>query len=144
MADLYILDTDCVSLILYGHPQLITNTKKHQVAITIITVQELFNGWMSRINDPSQLHHLSSLYSKLWTTVKYLQTMEVLNFTLEADNCLKQLLKDNPHLRKNRLQKDMRIAAIALSIGAIVVTRNQQDFNQVPGLKIEDWTQLIK
>lgn len=144
MADLYILDTDSVSLILYNHSQLITNTKKHQVAITIITVQELFNGWMSRINDPSQVHNLPVLYSKLWTTVKYLQTMEVLNFTLEADNCLKQLLKDNPPLRKNRLQKDMRIAAIALSIGAIVVTRNQRDFNQVPGLKIEDWTQLIK
>ncbi len=70
------------------------------------------------------------LYSKLWTTVKYLQTIEVLNFTLEADNCLKKLLKEHPHLRKNRLQKDLRIAAIALSTSAKVVTRNQRDFSQ--------------
>ena len=33
-------------------------------------------------------------------------------------------VKDNPLLRKNRIQKDMRIAAIALSINATVVTRN--------------------
>jgi tRNA(fMet)-specific endonuclease VapC len=140
MVDLYILDTDCVSLILYNHPQLITKTAKHQVAVTIITVQELFNGWVNRINDPSQVNNLPQLYSKFSTTVKYLQTMEILDFTSEADNCLRKLLKDNPLLRKNRIQKDMRIAAIALSIDATVVTRNQRDFTQVPGLKIEDWT----
>ena len=137
----YILDTDCVSLILYNHPQVIANATKHQFAITIITVQELFNGWVCRINEPSQVHNLPALYSKLWTTVKYLQTIEVLNFTPEADTCLKKLLKDNPPLRKNRVQKDMRIAAIALSIGAILVTHNQGDFGQVPGLEIADWTQ---
>ena len=134
------LDTDCISLILYNHPQLTAKAGRHQFAITIITVQELFNGWVGRINDPSQVHNLPELYSKLWTTVQYLQSIEVLNFTPEADNCLKQLLKYHPPLRKNRLQKDMRIAAIALSIGATVVTRNQRDFGQVPGLKIEDWT----
>ena len=136
----YILDTDCVSLILYNHPQLTANATKHQVAVAIVTVQELFNGWVGRINDPSLLHNLPGLYSKLWTTVKYLQTIEVLDFTQEADTCLKKLLKERPPLRKNRLQKDMRIAAIALSIGATVVTRNQRDFCQVPGLSIEDWT----
>ena len=93
MVDLYILDTDCVSLILYNHPQLITNTAKHQVAVTIITVQELFNGWVNRINDPSQVNNLPQLYSKFSTTVKYLQTMEISDFTPEADNCLRKLLQ---------------------------------------------------
>ena len=101
-------------------------------------------GWASRppwiYNLNARQLNLPGLYSKLWTTVKYLQTIEVLDFTPEADTCLKKLLKDHPPLRKNRLQKDMRIAAIALSIDATAIAHNQRDFCQVPGLSIEDWT----
>lgn len=136
----YILDTDHVSLILYNHPQVLANAQQYQADVTIITVQDLFNGWIRKINEPSRINDLPALYSRLWTTVKYLQTVEILNFTPEADRCLKRLLKDHPPLRKNRLQKDLRIAAIALSLNAIVVTRNQQDFAQVPGINIVDWT----
>lgn len=48
----YILDTDHISLILRNHPQIIANASRHPITVTIITVQELFNGWMGKINDP--------------------------------------------------------------------------------------------
>jgi tRNA(fMet)-specific endonuclease VapC len=139
MAQRYLLDTDHVSLILRGHPGVSAIARQHDCSVTIVTVQELFNGWTGRINNAS-LDDMPGLYNKLWFTMTYLQTVEILDFTINADRCLRQMMRDNPLLRKNRLQKDMRIAAIALSLDATVVTRNRKDFELVPGLTIVDWT----
>jgi tRNA(fMet)-specific endonuclease VapC len=39
-----------------------------------------------------------------------------------------------------RARFDRLLAAHALSIGAIVVTNNEVDFADVPGLRVENWT----
>jgi tRNA(fMet)-specific endonuclease VapC len=39
-----------------------------------------------------------------------------------------------------RARFDRLLAAHALSIGATVVTNNAEDFADVPGLKVENWT----
>jgi tRNA(fMet)-specific endonuclease VapC len=69
-----------------------------------------------------------------------LKRLDILEFDASAFDRYENLLTQNPNLRKKRLQKDMRIAAIALSLNATIVTRNRRDFEQVPGLRIEDWT----
>jgi tRNA(fMet)-specific endonuclease VapC len=139
---LYILDTDHVSLWLSDHPMVQSKAAKFEadLAITIVTVQELFNGWVGRLNDPAQANHQVRLYAKLSRIVAYLQEVRVLELDDDADLCFRQMLTAYPNLRKNRIQKDMRIAAIARSCNATVVTRNRRDFEQVPGLRIEDWT----
>jgi tRNA(fMet)-specific endonuclease VapC len=139
---LWILDTDCVSLFLEGNPQICERaaSKFPDVAITIITVQEIFNGWAGRINDPSQAHQLVWLYTKLWRTTEFFKKITVLNFTETAQTCHQQLLSEHKFLAKKRLEKDTRIAAIALANEGILVTRNCKDFSLIPNLQIEDWT----
>lgn len=39
-----------------------------------------------------------------------------------------------------RARFDRLLAAHALSIGAVVITNNEVDFADVPGLKVENWT----
>lgn len=139
----FILDTDHVSLWLQGHPSISLKAAKlsSDISISIITVQELFNGWVVKINNPAEASNLVKLYTKFWTTVAFLQGVQILNFDAAADARYRQLLRDHPPLRKNRIQRDVRIAAIALSVGSVLVTRNQRDFSKIPNLVIEDWTQ---
>lgn len=137
----FILDTDHVSLILRGDAQLRERVEQDlKVYITVITFQEIFNGWMTRINQAKPNDNFVALYTRLCRAIDYLKQTEILNFDQDADRCFRSLLQQNPALRKARLQKDMRIAAIALSQNATIVTRNQKDFGQVPNLQILDWT----
>jgi tRNA(fMet)-specific endonuclease VapC len=50
---LLILDTDSASLFLAGNQKLIYRVTQEvsHVVTTIVTVQELFNGWAGRVND---------------------------------------------------------------------------------------------
>lgn len=138
----FLLDTDHVSLALRGNKQLQQRIEQSRLPVftSTITVQELFNGWVLRINNAALSDDFVDLYAQLDNTVEYLRKTEILSFDQGADNCFRVLLLNNPSLRKNRLQRDMRIAAIALSQDATVITRNRRDFEQVPNLKIEDWT----
>jgi tRNA(fMet)-specific endonuclease VapC len=139
---MFILDTDHVSLWLRGNASVRDRTVQSSpdVVITIITVQEIFNGWIGRLNNLPDQQNLVFEYGNLWLTVEFIRSFRVLKFDEHADDCYVQILQANPPLRKKRLRQDLRIAAIALSLDATVITRNRRDFEQVPGLKIEDWS----
>jgi tRNA(fMet)-specific endonuclease VapC len=138
----FILDTDSASLFLAGNQKLIYRVTQEvpHVVTTIVTVQELFNGWAGRVNDPAEANNLVRIYGKLWQTTEFLKTIEILTFSELANTYHQRLILEHKFLGKKRLEKDMRIAAIALSVGGTIITCNQKDFAQVPGLKIEDWT----
>jgi tRNA(fMet)-specific endonuclease VapC len=138
----YILDTDHVSNFLRGNSVLlnrISTSSDLDIAITVITVQEVFNGWVGRINSPNQSKNLVKLYTNLWETTKFFRGAEILNFDEMANDCHIRLLETHKNLNKKNLSKDLRIAAIALSTDCTLVTRNYKDFSQIPNIKLENW-----
>jgi tRNA(fMet)-specific endonuclease VapC len=90
---LFILDTDAASLFLAGNQKLIDRVTKEipHVVTTIVTVQELFNGWADRVNDPAEANNLVRIYGKLWQTTEFLKTIEILTFSELANTYYQRL-----------------------------------------------------
>jgi tRNA(fMet)-specific endonuclease VapC len=139
---LLLLDTDHISLALRGNPKIVDrlqHLRKSQWAVSVISIQEIFNGWIGSLNDPRYKDQQVELYTRLWQSNEFFQRAQVLNFDTSANTTYKQLLQKYPHLNKRRLEKDVKIASVAIANQMILVTRNQRDFVLVPGLQIEDW-----
>lgn len=137
----WILDTDHVSLLLRGNSDIVEQSERRHpyVVTTIITVQEIYNGWVGKTNNASDPDRLVELYAKLSKTVTFVKSAPILNFDESAKNCYVLLRQQTPLLAKKRLEKDLRIAAIALSQKDTLVTRNAKDFELIPNLRFEIW-----
>jgi tRNA(fMet)-specific endonuclease VapC len=135
---LWILDTDHISLFQRGNPtRKIQSIARPAIAVTIISYEEQIRGWLKIVSrSASDFEQLTFGYGKLNETLDFYRTKTVLDFNPAAATQFQQLLRQK--IRAGT--QDLRIASIALTSGGTVVTRNQRDFQRVPGLKIEDWS----
>lgn len=62
--------------------------------------------------------------------------MNVVSFSTEAQDLYSELRPRCPRVKA----MDLRIASIAIVTDSTLLTRNLRDFQQVPALKVEDWT----
>jgi tRNA(fMet)-specific endonuclease VapC len=134
----WIFDTDCLSLLQRGHPNLIqrvSNTNPKQIFITIITAEEQLRGRLDTIRRASG-DDLSLAYLRLRDTLEDVKMLNLLDFTQEASNCYEDLRQQKIRIGT----RDLLIAATVLSVNGTIVTRNRKDFIKVPNLTIEDWT----
>ncbi len=138
----YVLDSDHISLFLGGYVEVQERVRREilATAVSIVSVQEIFNGWVSLLNRSESEAQRVRAYTKLNSALTFFKSMEVVNYDESASQVYQQLIHANPALAKRRLEKDVRIASIALANGATIVTRNRRDFELVPGLNIEDWS----
>lgn len=137
---LYVLDSDTVRLLNDRHPSVLARfyavAVPDRVTTTAITVHEAVIGWHSYILHAKTDADTERGYSELCRAVRGFSDVDLLNYTQAAVQRFNQLLK----LKLNIGRNDLRIAAIALEAGGIVVTRNLRDFRRVPGLSCEDWS----
>jgi tRNA(fMet)-specific endonuclease VapC len=107
-----------------------------EAATTIITFEEQLRGWLSVLSRSRSLNEQVEAYRRLKRLLDNYLTIAVLEFDARA-------AAEVQRLRKLRLRigtMDLKIAAIALTREATLLSRNLSDFRRVPRLKVEDWT----
>ena len=75
--------------------------------------------------------------AKLLETVQFFSTIPVMPFDMACEQQFQAL-------RMTRLRvgsRVIRIAATALVHSVVLIIRNRRDFEQVPGLRLDDWSQ---
>jgi tRNA(fMet)-specific endonuclease VapC len=136
----WILDTDHISLWQRQHIPVLTRLDAigvENIAVTVITVEEQFRGRLDKVRRAnSEAARISAYGWMRETTVFFGQISQIVAWSAEAERCYGALKQQRIRIGA----QDLRIAAIALAVGSPVITRNRRDFEQVPGLSIEDWS----
>ncbi len=135
---IYLLDTD-VSLSQRGHSHVsarIQAVGPAQLAISVITVEEQLRGWLAVVRNATTPQARVTAYERPRMAIEYFASITLLDYTLAADALVADLRRRGVRVGT----QDLRIAAVALAYGATLVTRNERDFRQVPGLTIVDWS----
>lgn len=139
----YLLDTDHISILQRATGEdfarllaQVAPCAPTALAFSIISLHEQVVGCHTYINQARTADALVRGYAMLETVLHTFRRATVLPFDAAAAAVATTLVAQRVRVR----MMDLRIAAIALARGLIVLTRNAQDFGQIPGLQIEDWT----
>ena len=138
-----LLDTDCLTLLEWADspPARRLNDRLStypvaDVATSIVTFEEKMRGWLAHIASSKKMLEILKGYEKLTRQVKLFCSMPIASFDEQAAIEFQRLRK--VHRRMGVM--DLRIAAIALTQHATLISKNLRDFRQIPGLIVEDWT----
>jgi len=137
---LWVFDTDHISLLQQGHPlvsQRFNAINFEEIAVSIVTVEEQLRGRLQIVRQASSGDEIVLAYARLVATLNYFSSFNVLDFDQNAYNCYAELVRQRVRIGT----RDLRIAATVISRNGILVTRNRRDFERVPGLVFEDWSQ---
>jgi tRNA(fMet)-specific endonuclease VapC len=135
---LYIFDTDHPSLYGRNLPILVTKINQSSVVLTTtaVSAEEQFRGRLAQIAGAKDDAARSRCYMWLTETIAFLSRFQILQFTEHAQ----AIFASFQGLRSQIGKQDLRIAAITIAHGGILLTRNRRDFDRIPGLVIEDWS----
>lgn len=137
-----LLDTDHLNILQIGKgPQYETLAARidaaadQHVATTVITFEEHMRGWLASIRRATDIAQQLRPYDQLIALIRFYQAWEIVGLdTATVDHF--------ENLRKQRIRigtMDLKIASIALANNATLLTANRRDFDQVPGLQLQDW-----
>ncbi len=137
---LYLLDTDTLTHLHAGNPNVIERLKGLQsaeMAITIITKIEILRGridYILKAFSGEDLLKAQTLFSRSETLLNELPII-----LIDADSANQFNRLQNVSKFRKIGRADLLIASITLANKATLVTRNQRHFRQIPNLSLENW-----
>jgi tRNA(fMet)-specific endonuclease VapC len=138
---IYVLDTNICDLLMEKRPVVVgylesLHEDSDTVATTIISFDESVSGWLPFCHRANNGKVRAGAYARLQNVWNFYREMLCLPFDNQAGVIFDQLRAQKIRVGTN----DLAIAAITLSVSGVIVTRNQVDFEKVPGLTLEDWS----
>ncbi|WP_395746889.1 type II toxin-antitoxin system VapC family toxin [Prosthecobacter sp.] len=102
---------------------------------TVITAQEIYQGWAAEINRKSAGSNQVHAYKQFLLALRAFERITILPFDEDAAVEFHRL--QSFRLRAGTM--DLKIAAIAVSHTALLLSRNLTDFQNIPALRLENW-----
>ncbi len=130
----YMLDTNVCIFTIKNRPQQVReafNRFYDQLCISSISLMELIYGAEKSAHPEKNIAVVEGFAARL----------EVLSYDEAAANHAGQLRAEFARSGTPIGPYDQLIAGHARSRGLIIVTNNRREFDRVPGLRVEDWTE---
>ncbi len=134
-------DADVLSDILQGHAVLVHRASQvplGEQSVPIVVVEEIFRG---RLNSIRQAEAgkvkltVERAYQLFEATMNAFRHIVILPYTSRAETLYQRWRSQGIRVGTH----DLRIAAICVARQATLISRNRQDFQHVPELRIEYW-----
>lgn len=126
----YLVDTNIAIHAMDGHERVVRKFIEHagEVAISVLGVVELQRGLCRNPTDAAAVQLRLEVF---------LERIPTLPFELTAAKAYGRIIAQIGWVRGKDF--DRMIAAHAISTSSVLVTNNEADFRDIPGLKIENW-----
>lgn len=137
-----LLDPDHLTVIAYPpdprHTGLSTRMRAsdpEEFATTVISLEEQMRGWLATLGKTRNVREQTAGYDRLVALIRFFERWDIVPFDDQAADEFERLRKAKVRIGS----QDLKIASIALSRGALLLSANLRDFRQVPGLRVESW-----
>lgn len=106
------------------------------IAVPVVVTEETMRGWLAALAKERKAHRQVSAYRELADMFQFFARWLIVAFDDIAAEIFEQF---------GRIQigaSDKKIAATALANNALLLTANRRDYEQIPGLRFENWMDM--
>lgn len=135
------LDTDHFTVAAQRHhsqyPKLSERLKNatDPIFLPVITVEEQLHGWLEKLHAVRNETHRIAGYTRLVKLLEILPEWDIVPWDEVAVEEFDRQRRAGVRIGS----QDLRIASLAISHDALLLTRNAKDFSRVLGLRFESW-----